>query len=139
MFPCLFQLKTTSALRKENNDTLRGICKSYGCPSSGIKDELIEQIHKGPADEGITEQERMLKHTLIAPLPEKDRAAHKLGSLNEDNVRGVVSNLIDDKYCGYKYKDSWETGFLTNKAHKWLGASLDGWIVMKQYAKLFDK
>ena len=74
----------------------------------------------------------MLKHTLIAPLPDKDRAAHKLRSLNEDNVRSVIDNLIEDEYDGYKYIDSWETGFFLNKGYKWFGASLDGWLKMRR-------
>jgi len=121
--------KSTSALKKESNTTLQGICKSYGRPYSGKKDDLVRQIHKGPADEGITEQERMLKYTLMAPLPDKDRAAHKLGSLNEDNVRSVIDNLIHDEYDDYIYSDSWETGFFLNKKYKWFGASLDGWLI----------
>merc|ERR1712157_304136 len=103
--------ESTSALKKESNTTLQGICKSYGRPYSGEKDDLVREIHKGPADEGITEQERMLKYTLISPLPDTDRAAHRLGSLNEDNVRGVIGNLIHDEYDGFQFVDLWETGF----------------------------
>ena len=129
-------------MKKETNDALKKICKSYGRPSSGRKDELIKQIHKGPADEGITEQERMLKHTLMVPLPDKDRAAHKLGSLNEENVRGVICNLIDDEYEGCTYRDSWETGFMLNMCHEWFGVSLDGWVRWtkeKERSEIFDK
>ena len=121
---------------KKSAEELKVICKMYGRPySNKRKDEVVNQIHKGPADEGVTETERMLKRTHMSPLPDKDRSAHKLGSLNEDNVRGAVKTLINEQYEGLEYKDSWETGFFLSKSYRWLGASLDGMIVMERDIK----
>ena len=134
----LLQGKSYSELNKLKNEKLQNICKEYGRPYSGKKKaDLIKEVHKGPADEGITEQERMLKYTLILPLPDTDRAAHRLGSLNEDNVCGVIGNLIHDEYDSFQFVDLWETGFFLSIDNKWLGASLDGWLVMKRIIESF--
>ena len=78
----------------------------------------------------MTEFEKVMKYTLLAPLKDKDKSAHKLGSLNEENVRGVIGAVL--KGVGWDLVDIFECGFLCNKEEKWLGTSLDGWLLVKK-------
>ena len=54
----------------------------------------------GPASsDEMTEQEEFMKKTFLAPLADKDKAAWKLGSLNEDNVQGVMKAVVKGVGC----------------------------------------
>ena len=90
-----FQTQSTTDLKKLSNAELINICKEYGRPHSGRnKAALVEAVQLGPKEAAMTEFEKVIKHTLLAPLKDKDRAAHKLGSLNEDDVRSVINSIV---------------------------------------------
>jgi hypothetical protein len=91
-----FQMLSSAALNKLTVDKLKDICKHYQQTYyNKRKAELIEQVKKGPkVAEDMTEEERFLKKTLLAPLADKDRSAWRLGSLNEDKVRSVISAIV---------------------------------------------
>ena len=56
----------------------------------------------------MTEFEKVIKYSLLSPLKDKDRAAHKLGSLNEAKVRTVMNAVVDG--IGYELVDMKEVG-----------------------------
>ena len=65
----------------------------------------------------------------MAPLSDKDRSAHKLGNLNERNVRNVLHAIL--LQYNYKLIHLWECGLLIQNEKPWLATSLDGWIVCR--------
>jgi len=80
----------------------------------------------------MTEQEVFMKKTFLAPLADKDKAAWKLGSLNEDNVQSVMKGVVNG--VGGELEDIWECGLLRNKTRHWNVTSLDGWMRIKMKA-----
>ena len=101
-----FAGKSTADLQQLPNTKLIEICKHFKQPYSG--------------------------QTFLAPLANKEKSAWKLGSLNEDNVRGVMSAVV--KGVGGELEDLWESGLLRNKTNDWLATSLDGRARMKMKA-----
>ena len=78
----------------------------------------------------MTERERFIKHMFLSPLQDEDRSVHKLGSLNEDNVRSVMQKEFNG--VGYNLDAMWECGLLCNKTNTYLATSLDGWLRMSK-------
>ena len=126
-----WQHKTPAELKQLSNDQLKAICKSYGRPfSNKNKDKLVDTVLLGPMEnQSITEIEKILKYSFLQPLPQDERSAHRLGSLNEDKVRSVLPSIV--KKLGWELLDSFECGLLRNKMREYLATSLDGWIVMR--------
>lgn len=120
-----WQSMTKSNLKKESAEKLKEIAKSYGHPISRNKDELADLIRTGPKpDLTMTETEKVLKCSFLAPLQNKDATAHKLGSLNEPNVRGAMKGIFNG--LNLELMDLFEPGFVVDKSNKWAGTSLDG-------------
>ena len=123
---------THAELKKLGKQKLIEICKQFKRPYSNKNmDKLIEQIQLGPVEVAkMTEQEMFIKKTFLAPLSDsKERTAWKLGSMNEDNVRGVVSGVV--KGVGGELEDVWECGLLRSKSHQYIATSLDAWLRIK--------
>jgi hypothetical protein len=79
--------KTNEQLAAMAKATLVDVAKSYGRPSSGTRQVLAERIKMGPLKKIVpTPVEKMLKHTFMLPLKDKEKTPHKIGSLNEDKV-----------------------------------------------------
>ena len=120
-----WQSMSKANLKKESAEKLKEIAKSYGHPTSKNKDELADLIRTGPKpDLTMTETEKVLKCSFLAPLQNKDATAHKLGSLNEPNVRGVMKGIFNG--LDLELESLFEPGFVVNKSNKWAGTSLDG-------------
>ena len=120
-----WQSMSKANLKKESAETLKGIAKSYGHPTSKNKDELADLIRTGPKpDLTMTETEKVLKCSFLAPLQNKDATAHKLGSLNERNVRRAMKGVFNG--LNLELESLYEPGFVVDKSNKWAGTSLDG-------------
>ena len=81
-------------------------------------------------DEPPTELERVIKSMLVPPLRSKDRTPHKLGSLNEANVRQVLSSVAQE--LGHDLVDCWEAGLLRCDMDRFLATSLDGFLTLRE-------
>ncbi len=59
----------------------------YGQPySNKRKEKLVGAILSVPSEDMcLTKIKKVVKHTLLDPLADKDQMTHKFGSLNEDN------------------------------------------------------
>ncbi|EJK53517.1 hypothetical protein THAOC_27035, partial [Thalassiosira oceanica] len=80
-------------------------------------------------NEPPTEVERVIRSMLVPPLRSKDRSAHKLGSLNEANVRQVMSAVCQE--LGHDLVDCWDAGLLRCDQDQFLATSLDGFLTMR--------
>ena len=88
---------TEADLKKLKKPTLIEICKHFKRPYSNKNmGQLIKEIQKGPLEVAtMTEQERFIKKTFLAPLSDhKERSAWKLGSLNEEKVRSRLDAVV---------------------------------------------
>ena len=130
--------KSADDLKRMTNAQLTEICKSYKRPySNKNKEQLVLEIQKGPLlEEGPKPFEQMLKKMFMAPLADKDRSAHKLGSLNEANVRSFLSTLL--RTYGCFFIKLWEFGLICQKEQPWLATSLDGWAVCERTIPTYD-
>ncbi|KAL7532343.1 hypothetical protein ACHAWF_004103, partial [Thalassiosira exigua] len=101
------------------------------------KAQLIVLVQEGPSSyKTFVEQGKVIKNTLLAPLSDKDCSAYKLKSLNEANVRSVTNAVVSG--VGSVLRDMWECCFLASKTHRWLGASLDGWLRIERPKPTID-
>ena len=126
-----WQYKDASELKKLSNDQLKQICKSYGRTySNKKKEELVDTVLMGPVmTQTITEVEKILKYSFLQPLPQEDRSAHRLGSLNEERVCSSIKAIVSK--LGWSVVDMFECGLLRNKMREYMATSLDGWLVIK--------
>jgi hypothetical protein len=126
-----WQNKAESELKQLTNEELKAICRSYGRTfSNKKKDQLIATVKLGPVmTQSITEVEKVLKYSFLQPLGPQERSAHKLGSLNEERVRSVISLIVSN--LDWHLVDAFECGLLRNKMREYLATSLDGWLVIK--------
>ena len=84
----------------------------------------------GPTEDlSITDSEKILRLSLLKPLKDKDRSAHKVRSLNKNMVWSMLHSIADG--LGYELIDSFECGLLWNKRNEYLVTSLDGWLVLR--------
>ncbi|EJK70897.1 hypothetical protein THAOC_07709, partial [Thalassiosira oceanica] len=129
-----FQGMTHDELKAKRLPELRAICKRLriSCGKKK-KDEIIAAILAGRNDdddnEPPTEVERVIRSMLVPPLRSKDRSAHKLGSLNEANVRQVMSAVRQE--LGHDLVDCWDAGLLRCDQDQFLATSLDGFLTLR--------
>ena len=94
---------------------------------------MIKAIQEGRRfdfGESPTETEHVIKSMLVPPLKNKGRAPHRLGLLNEANVRGVLSSVAQE--LGQDMVDCWDAGLLRSKTDKFLATSMDGFITLRE-------
>ena len=90
-----YQQKSLAQLVAMAKATLVDVTKSYGRPYSGTKQVLAERIKMGPVVWlELTAVEKMLKHTFMKPLSDKEKTPHKIGSLNEAKVRNAIESIL---------------------------------------------
>ena len=106
------------------------ICISYGQPTSGNKDVLVQRIRSGPK-EVITHSvvENVLKKWFMKPLKMK---SFSLGTVNEDLVmQGICPFLMKNNFN--TVSGPHEVGLIVRETKPWLAASLDGVIQIQKF------
>ena len=70
-----------------------------------------------------------MKYSFLQPLSQDNHSAHKLGSLKEEKVQGVISAIMSK--LRWDLVDIFECGLLRNNVNEYLATSLDGWLVIR--------
>ena len=109
---------------------LQEVCKTYNRPYSNKRvTELISEIRKGPKESPkLSVFEKYLKRCHLAPLSDRDKTPHKIGSLNEKNVRSVMAGIVHQ--LGYALVEMYEVGMVLKSEAEWAGTNVDGLIHM---------